>query len=147
MTSWLKGLALAVALIVGLTGPAFATKRVDLYDPEGRHVGYALLHHRAGRVDYYDIRDRRIGWGHVNTLSERYRVDLFAADGLATGYALVDLGMRRVEFFGHNARPLGSGMLDKTGRVTTYDLSGKRTIDSALPIQPLRPANSSQPTD
>ncbi len=142
-----KGVALAVVLTIGLTSPALATKRLDLYDPEGRRVGYALLHHRDGRVDYYDVRDRRIGWGHVNALSERYRVDLFAADGLATGYALVDLGTRRVEFFNHSSQPVGSGRLDKTGRVRTYDLSGRRLTDSALPIEPLRPAHSSQPTD
>ncbi len=144
--SWLKGFALAVVLIVGLVSPALATKRVDLYDPEGRHVGYALLHHRAGRVDYYDVAGRRIGWGRVNVLSERYRVDLFAADGSATGYALVNLDTRRVEFFGHTSRLLGAGTLEKTGRVTTYDVSGRRLSDSALPLQPLRPAQSSQPT-
>ena len=145
--SWLKGFALVVVVIVGLTSPALATKRIDLYDAEGRHVGYALLHHRAGRVDYYDGRDRRIGWGRVNALSERYRVDLFGADGLATGYALVDLGTRRVDFFDHNSRPVGSGALDKTGRVMTYDLSGRRLTDFALPIEPLRPAHSSQPNN
>ncbi|HKX03427.1 MAG TPA: hypothetical protein VJX71_13065, partial [Methylomirabilota bacterium] len=52
---------------------------------------------------------------------------LFTADGLATGYALVDLGTRRVEFFSHTSRLVGSGTLDKTGRVTTYDLSGRRS--------------------
>jgi len=145
--SWLRGVALGAGLIVGLTSPALATKRIDLYDAEGRHVGHALLQHRAGRVDYYDTHNRRIGWGHVNSLSERYRVDLFAADGMATGYALVDLGTRRVEFFSHTSHPLGSGALDKTGRVTTYDVSGRRTADTALPIQPLRPAQSSRPND
>jgi len=145
--SRIAGVALAVVLIVGLATPALATKRLDLYDPEGRYVGYALLHHRAGRVDYYDVRDRRIGWGQVNALSERYRVDLFAADGLATGYALVDLGTHRVQFFSHSSHLLGSGTLDKTGRVTTYDLSGRRLTDSALPLEPLRPARSMRPTD
>ncbi len=144
--SKLTGVVLAVVLTVGLTRPAVATKRLDLYDPEGRHVGYALLHHPAGRVDYYDVRDRRIGWGHVNALSEQYRVDLFAADGSATGYALVDLGTRRVEFFSHTSHLVGSGRLDKTGRVTTYDLSGRRLSDSALPLEPQRPTHLSQPT-
>ena len=54
--SALRSVALAVALIVGLTSPALATKGLDPYDPEGRHVGYALVHHREGRLDYYASR-------------------------------------------------------------------------------------------
>ena len=132
---------------MGVLSPALAAKRIDLYDAKGRHVGFATVHHREGRVDYYDLRERRIGWGRVNPLSERYRVDLFAADGLPTGYALVDTGAGLVEFFDHTSRPMGSGSLDKNGRVTMFDLSGRRRTDIALPIQKLRPAQWGQPSD
>lgn len=132
---------------MGAVSPVLAAKRIDLYDAEGRHVGYAMVHHRVGRVDYYDLRDRRIGWGRVNPLSERYRVDLFAADGLATGYALVDTDAGRVEFFDHTSRPMGSGSLDKSGRVTMFDLSGRRRTDIALPIKKLRPTRWGPPSD
>ncbi len=144
---WLTAVAFATALVVAVSSPALAAKRIDLYDAHGRHVGYALAQHRAGRVDYYDLRDRRTGWGRVNSFSNRYRVDLFAADGLPVGYAIVDLDARRVEFFGHTSRPLGSGVLSKTGRLTTFDVSGRRLTDTALPFQTLRPAQSGRPLD
>jgi hypothetical protein len=141
------GVALAMVLLAGVLSPVLAAKRIDLYDAEGRQVGHAIVHHRAGRVDYYDLRERRIGWGRVNPLSERYRVDLFAADGLATGYALVDSGAGRMEFFDHTSRLIGSGSLDKRGRVTRFDLSGRRRADTVPPVQKLRPAQWGQPSD
>jgi hypothetical protein len=83
----------------------------------------------------------------VNALNEHYRVDLFAADGLAIGYALVDSGAGRVEFFDHTSRLIGSGSLDKRGRVTRFDLSGRRRADTVLPVQKLRPALWQQRSD
>ncbi len=139
----------AACLLIGLTGglsPALAAKRIELYDAAGQHHGYAIVQQRAGGVDYYDLRERRIGWGRVNPLSERYRVDFFAAEGVATGCALVDLEAGRVEFFDHASRVIGSGTLDKTGRVTRFDLSGRRRGDTALPIPKQRPASSEQPS-
>jgi hypothetical protein len=145
--SWLLGIALAVLLGAGGLSPALAARRIELYDAEGQHLGYAIVHHRAGRVDNYYLRERRIGWGRVNTLSERYRVELFSVDGLATGYAIVDRETGRVEFFDHTSHPLGPGVLDKTGRVTTFDLSGRRRSDTALPIPKLRSAQWGQPSE
>ncbi|HYS20005.1 MAG TPA: hypothetical protein VEO73_02840 [Gemmatimonadales bacterium] len=141
--------AWAACLLIGLTGglsPALAAKRIELYDAEGQHHGYAIVQHRAGRVDYYNLRERRSGWGRVNPLSERYRVDFFAADGIATGYALVDRETGRVEFFDHASRLVGCGALDNTGRVTRFDLSGRRRSDTALPIPKQRPASWEQPS-
>lgn len=74
------------------------------------------------------------GWGRVNALSERYRMDLFAAGGRPTGYAIVDPDAGRVEFFNRNSRLMGSGSLDKKGRVTMFDLSGRRRSDTVLPV-------------
>ncbi len=64
--------AWAACLLIGLTGglsPALAAKRIELYDAEGQHHGYAIVQHRAGRVDYYNLRERRSGWGRVNPLN------------------------------------------------------------------------------
>jgi hypothetical protein len=127
--------------------PAFAAKRIDLYDAEGQQAGYAIVDHRLGRVDFYDLRERRIGWGRVHPLSEHYRVDFFSANGLPTGYAVVNPGTGRVEFFSHTSRLLGTGAVGKKGRVTTFDLSGRRLMDTALPIQNFRPAIWDQPGD
>jgi len=94
----------------------------------------------AGRVDYYDLRERRIGWGRVDTLSEHYSVDLYSARGQPTGYAIVDLDMLRVDFFDNTSRLIGSGWFDRRGHVMTFDLSGQRRSDTALPIPKWRPA-------
>ena len=127
-------------VIVGLSSPALAGKRLELSDADGHPVGYALVDHHGGRVDYYDLHGRRIGWGRVNALRERYRVDFFSAGGLATGYALVDQETGQVEFFDHRSHPLGFGRLDRRGRVATVDLAGRRGTDTALPVQTRRPA-------
>lgn len=147
LLSWLRGAAIGVVLILGASSPALAAKRIELYDAAGQHSGYAMMQSRAGRVDYYDLRERRTGWGRVKALSDRYRVDLFAADGRPTGYALVDRETGRVEVFDHMSRPLGSGVLDETGRVTTFDLSGRRRSDMALPVSKSRQASWDQPDD
>lgn len=97
-TVWAICMLMLIALM-GALNPALAAKRIDLYDADGRHTGHAIVDRRAGRVDYYDLRERRMGWGCVNTPSERYRVDLYAASGRPIGYAIVDLDTSRVEFF------------------------------------------------
>jgi hypothetical protein len=130
--AWLT--AVALALVVAVSSPALAAKRIDLYDAHGHHVGYALAQHRAGRVDYYDLRDRRTGWGQVNSFSDRYRVDLFAADGLPVGYAIVDLDARRVEFFDYTSRPLGSGILSKTGPRDDFRCVGSASHRYGAPV-------------
>src|SRR6266436_5030389 len=125
--------AVCMLMLIGLMGalsPALAAKRIDLHDADGRHIGHAIVDRRAGRVDYYDLRERRIGWGHVNTLSERYRVDLY---------------MLRVEFFDNTSRLIGSGWFDRRGHVMRFDLSGQRRSDTALPIPKWRPARWEQP--
>ncbi len=142
---WLRSVALAAVLIIGTSSSALAEKRIELYDAQGQHSGYAIMERRAGRVDYYDLRDRRIGWGRVNPLGERYRVDLFASDGMAVGYALVDLETRRAEFFNATSHPIGTGTLDETGLVAAFDVSGRRRTDLALPIPSMRPARASAP--
>jgi hypothetical protein len=137
-------------MLIGLMGAlsrALAAKRIDLHDADGRHIGHAIVDRRAGRVDYYDLRERRMGWGRVNTLSERYRVDLFGAHGRPIGYAIVDLDTPRVEFFDNTSRLIGSGWFDRRGHVMTFDLSGQRRSDTALPIQKRRPAQWEQRSD
>src|SRR5260370_33445693 len=144
-TAW----AICMLMLIGRMGawsPALAAKRIDLHDANGRHIGHAIADRRAGRVDYYDLRERRIGWGRVNTLSERYRVDLYAARGQPTGYAIVDLDMLRVAFFDNTSRLIGSGSFDRRGHVMTFDLSGQRRSDTALPIPERRPAPWEQPS-
>src|SRR5260370_15199649 len=120
-TAW----AVCMLMLIGLMGAlslALAAKRIDLHDADGRHIGHAIVDRRAGRVDYYDLRERRIGWGHVNTLSERYRVDLYAARGQPIGYAIVDLDMLRVEFFDNTSRLIGSACFARRRHATTFHL-------------------------
>jgi len=134
----LAGTALAAALLVVAMGglsPVLAAKRIKLYGADGQYTGYAVLDRQEGRVDYYDVRERRIGWAHVNRFSEHYRVDLFAANGMATGHAIVRRDTGRVEFFDVTSRPIGSGLIDKKGRVSATDLSGQRR-DIVLPLTP-----------
>jgi hypothetical protein len=138
---------LAHAHLMGALSPALAAKRIDLHDADGRHIGYAIVDRRAGRVDYYDLRERRMGWGRVNALSERYRVDLFGAHGQAVGYAIVDLDMLQAEFLTIPLRLIGSGWFDRRGHVMTFDLSGQRRSDTALPIPKWRPVQREQPSD
>src|ERR1700720_2897046 len=107
-TVWATCLLMLIGLM-GALSPVFAAKRIDLHDADGRHIGHAIVDRRAGRVDYYDLRERRIGWGRGNTLSERYRVDLYAARGQPIGDAIVDLDMARVEFFDNASRLIGWG--------------------------------------
>src|SRR5260370_35501499 len=116
--------AICLLMLIGVMGalsPALAAKRIDLHDADGRHIGHAIVDRRAGRVDYYDLRERRIGWGRVNTLSERYRVDLYSARGQPTGYAIADLDMLRVAFFDNTSRLIGSGWVDQRGPGMTVD--------------------------
>jgi len=145
-TVWATFLLMLIGLM-GALSPALAAKHIDMHDADGRHIGHAIVDRRAGRVDYYDLRERRIGWGRVNTFSERYRVDLYAARGQPIGYAIVDLDMSRVEFFDHTSRLIGSGWFDKRGHVVTFDLSGQRRSDTVLPIPKWRPAEWEQPRD
>src|SRR5260370_12203211 len=145
-TVWAICTLMLIALMVNVS-PALAAKRIDLHDADGRHIGHAIVDRRAGRVDYYDLRERRIGWGRVNTLSERYRVDLFASHGQPTGYAIVDLDMSRVEFFDNTSRLIGSGWFDRRGHVMTFDPSGQRRMDTALPIPKWRPPQREQPSE
>ena len=145
-TVWATCLLMLIGLM-GALSPALAARRIDLHDADGRHIGHAIVDRRAGRVDYYDLRERRIGWGHVNTLSERYRVDLYAARAQPIGYAIVDLDMSRVEFFDNTSRLIGSGWFDRRGHVMTFDLSGQRRSDTALPIPKWRPVQREQPSD
>ena len=145
-TAWATCLLTLIGLM-GALSPALAVKRIDLHDADGRHTGHAIVDRRASRVDYYDLRERRGGWGRVNTLSERYRVDLFGAHGQAVGYAIVDLDMLRGEFFDNTSRLIGSGWFDRRDHVMTFDLSGHRRSDTALPIPKWRPARWEQPSD
>ena len=145
-TVWATFLLMLIGLM-GALSPALAAKHIDMHDADGRHIGHAIVDRRAGRVDYYDLRERRIGWGRVNTLSERYRVDLYSARGQPTGYAIVDLDMLRVDFFDNTSRLIGSGWFDRRGHVMTFDLSGQRRSDTVLPIPKWRPAEWEQPRD
>src|SRR5260370_42682130 len=61
-TAWATCMLMLIALM-GALSPALAAKRIDLHDADGRHIGHAIVDRRAGRVDYYDLPERRIGWG------------------------------------------------------------------------------------
>jgi len=47
-------------MLIGLMGAfssALAANRIDLHDAAGLHIGHAIVDRRAGRVDYYDLRE------------------------------------------------------------------------------------------
>ena len=85
ITIRLARIAFVVALVAGVSSPALAAKRIDLYDADGQYAGHAIVDRRAGRADYYDLRNHRKGWGRVNARSESLRVDLLRSDGQAGG--------------------------------------------------------------
>lgn len=147
---WLARTALGAGLLIVVTGglsPALAAKRIALYGGDGQYAGYAVVHRREGRVEYYDLRERRVGWARVNRFSDHYRVDLFGANGLMRGYALVDRDAGRVEFFDPTSHLVGSGLIDNRGYVTGTALSGQRR-DMVLPVTPRsRSVLQGQPTD
>jgi hypothetical protein len=51
----------ALALLAAVT-----VERLDLYDQSGRFHGYVLIDEDSGRVDVYDARARRLGFGQVS---------------------------------------------------------------------------------
>ena len=55
-TAW----ATCMLMLIGLMGAfssALAANRIDLHDAAGLHIGHAIVDRRAGRVDYYDLRE------------------------------------------------------------------------------------------
>jgi hypothetical protein len=133
----------ASALIAALGGisPVLAAGRFALHDTEGQHTGYAIVHRHVGRVDYYDLRERRTGWSRVTRFSEHYRVDFFIATGAMSGYAIVSRHTGRAELFDLAARVIASGSIDKLGRVEFLDLLGRR-LETVVPVQNPRTVQS-----
>lgn len=133
----------AWVLIAALGGisPALAARRIALHDTEGQHVGHAIVHRRVGRVDYYDLRERRTGWSRVTQFSNHYRVDFFVATGAMTRYAIVNRPTGRVELFALSGRLIASGSIDPLGRVEFLDLSGRR-LETVVPVQNPRTVQS-----
>ena len=56
--------------------------RVDLFRTDGSRQGYAGIDRETGRVDTYDARSRRTGYGRVY---QDGRLDLFAPAGTRAG--------------------------------------------------------------
>ena len=81
-------LVLALELGAGLASAGEQT-RVDLYDPQGRRIGYAVVDQQTGRVDYYDAQSRRTGYGRVDATG---RAERFGLDGRRQGETGVPVG-------------------------------------------------------
>ncbi len=67
--------ATAALLVLLLAAPAFAEQRVDLFTPDGKRAGYAIVDEQTGRIDFYDSKSRRIGWGRVDATGHMERFD------------------------------------------------------------------------
>lgn len=68
--------------------PPGEARRVDLYDARSRRTGYGKVEpglQPGGRLDFYDARSRRVGYGKVEEGS-------------------------RLELFGHKSRRVGVGV-------------------------------------
>ena len=80
-------LALLVGFILGVVlAGAGETKRIDLFDANGRRTGYAVVDRDTGRVDFYDTMSRRTGYGRVDGAG---KVDRFGLDGKREGETVV----------------------------------------------------------
>ena len=76
---------LAVLIGLILAGPALAADRVDLFTPDGKRTGYAIVDRQTGRVDFYDANSRRTGWGRISPTGtvERFSLDGRRQEGTA----------------------------------------------------------------
>lgn len=70
------GVVVATAVVIVLSSPVLAADRVDLFSPDGRRTGYAIVDRETGRVDFYDAQSRRTGYGKVDETGEAERFDL-----------------------------------------------------------------------
>jgi hypothetical protein len=53
-----------------LASPALAQSdevRIDTFDKHGRRTGYLILNEKTGRIDQYDARSNRLGFGTVTS--------------------------------------------------------------------------------
>jgi hypothetical protein len=66
----------ALALLAAVT-----VERLDLYDQSGRFHGYVLIDEASGRVDVYDARARRLGFGQVSLARPTGILDFLTARG------------------------------------------------------------------
>jgi hypothetical protein len=69
------------ALLLASAAPASAPAqedrtRIDLFKPDGRREGYAIIDRKTGRVDFYDASSRRTGHGKVDDTGRIERFDL-----------------------------------------------------------------------
>lgn len=88
VSSWLLGIASALAALSAIAAPAFGAERVDLFDTKGNRTGYAIVDWAMGRVDFYDKDSRRTGYGKVN---ERGQIGRFDLKGRREGTTVVPL--------------------------------------------------------
>ena len=66
MTNEVRWLSYAIAFALGFTASyAYGAERVDLYAADGARRGHAIVDRDAGRVDYFDVQSRRLGYGRV----------------------------------------------------------------------------------
>ena len=80
--------ALGALLLTVLAVPALAQERgertrIDLYRPDGSRSGYVTVDPQTGRVDTFDEKSRRTGWGRIERDG---RIDLYNNDGTRAGH-------------------------------------------------------------
>lgn len=63
-------------MLVLSSSPAIAGERVDLFDTQGRRTGYAIVDRESGRVDFYDVNSKRLGWGQIRPSGRIENFDL-----------------------------------------------------------------------
>lgn len=80
----------AVWLLFVLAPPALSQERqrVDLFTPDGKRAGYAVI--QGDRVDFFDKDSRRTGWGRLQPTG---KVEQFRLDGRRQGETVLPLLM------------------------------------------------------
>ena len=91
------GLIIVLGMAIGIiSSVVLATAgepaRVDLFDPQGRRTGYAVVDRDTGRVDFYDAMSRRTGSGRVDGTG---KVERFGVDGKREGDKVVPVVPRK----------------------------------------------------
>jgi len=74
--------AVAISLAVILAQAVSENVRIDTYEKDGRRSGYLVIDGRTGRIDQFDARSNRLGYGTVTTPG---RIDTFTNRGERTG--------------------------------------------------------------
>jgi hypothetical protein len=85
----LSSAGLWALVLLAVAVPAFGQDRhertrIDLYRPNGSRSGYVIVDHQTGRVDTFDEKSRRTGWGRIERDG---RIDLYRNDSTRAGSA------------------------------------------------------------